>query len=367
MMSKRLLKHVVMMTLLLSMLCGMTSTAFAATRISSVTIKVEKDGDNYYPALSLTTSNCTITEQSEWEDLNNLGNYERVRKYITIKANEGYEFSSQPTSKLTGNRKSNTMIQVTKLSSTEVRVRITYKILEVSEPDDAYWDRYNIGTARVAKVYGAKKYRFKLYVDGYVEKNVTTKETDYDFSKTLKKDDVYNCDVYFEVCAIFDGDNESEYAQSDEFEDWRKLDKYSDNNNNSSPSYPSYPSKPGTSSGSNSCIWPNGVGLPETPGMWEMINGYWYFKQNGQYLTGWIVYKGQWYYLATKYDTSPSGRAFPKGAAYSGTWVAYNNNWYYFYSAGQDGHLEGEMARNRWLPGTNGGSYYVNDSGAWVK
>lgn len=76
---------------------------------------------------------------------------------------------------------------------------------------------------------------------------------------------------------------------------------------------------------------------------WVWSNGVWYYQQsNGAMATGWQYINGTWYYLAES------------GAMTTG-WQLVDNNWFYMYSSGA-------MAANTWI-----GSYYVNNSGAWVQ
>lgn len=81
-------------------------------------------------------------------------------------------------------------------------------------------------------------------------------------------------------------------------------------------------------------------------GLWAWIGDAWYgFENNGEMTRGWSwsnAYNA-WYYL----DPS-SGRML------TNAWRKVGHSWYYFYG-------DGKMARNTWV-----GSYYVNDSGAWV-
>ncbi len=75
---------------------------------------------------------------------------------------------------------------------------------------------------------------------------------------------------------------------------------------------------------------------------WQYIGNTWYYLDgSGRMLTGWQQIGGSWYYL----DGS--------GHMLTG-WIKLDNTWYYLYS-------NGAMASGCYV-----GSYYVNDSGAWV-
>ena len=64
-------------------------------------------------------------------------------------------------------------------------------------------------------------------------------------------------------------------------------------------------------------------------------------NSDGAMLTGWVEVNGTWYYMNSS------------GAMLTG-WVDVRGTWYYMYSSGA-------MAYNTYI-----GSYYVDDSGAWV-
>ena len=350
-MKKRLFKSLVMMALLICWTAGFCNMVLAAnSKISSVTLKVEDNGATEYPSITLeNTDKYAIAEESDWEEINSSRDYQRARKTIIIKANEGYEFNSRMV-KLSGKVKDRLSTSVTKKSSTELSIRVTCKTVEFFEVDKAYWDNNDVGTARVSKVEGAKKYRFILFVDDNEEMEKTTSNTYYDFSSKLKKDDIYKSDdVYFVVVAIDSVGNESEPTESDNFTQWNRLKGYWQNDNNSS----CQPSE-------NPRIWPGGVGKAETEGYWVQSNGWWYFvNPQGQYMTGWIVFHGEWYLLSNKEERLSDGRIKPAKAAYVGCWVRDNNKYYYFYYAGQNGRPEGEMARDTYI-----GQWHVNDKGA---
>lgn len=76
---------------------------------------------------------------------------------------------------------------------------------------------------------------------------------------------------------------------------------------------------------------------------WQQVKGAWYYlRGSGAMTTGWQRVNGNWYYLQ------------PKSGAMATGWQHINDTWYYFYNSGT-------MAAN-----TTIGSYYVNNSGAWV-
>lgn len=347
-MKKRLLQKIVAVMLLLCMTTGLvTITAEAATNISSVTIKVEDKGNDYPTVTLSSTDKYSIEDEGTWEDVYSANNYDRIRKTITLKAKDGYKFNGRNV-RVTGSGKNNTNVSATRRSDSELTIRITYKMVELEEPDEAWWDSSNPGMARVSEVSGAKKYKFILYVDSDYDTEKTTNNPYYDFSSRLRKNSVYDSyDTYFEACAIDSAGNESEYVQSDTFNRWSSLQNSSSSSNNYNP--PSvYPNQ-----NYNSSVWPNGVGRPETSGEWVYNNGLWYFrKPNGQWMYDtWIVYHGEWYLIS------------PQGYAYSNGWIERNGSSYYFYPAGIQGHAECEMARNTWI----GGTYYVNNDGALVR
>ena len=76
---------------------------------------------------------------------------------------------------------------------------------------------------------------------------------------------------------------------------------------------------------------------------WASVGGTWYYLQpgNGAMLTGWVKDGNTWYYMNSS------------GAMLTG-WQLINGSWYYLYG-------NGKIAENTWI-----GSYYVNQSGAWI-
>mgnify|MGYP000019722797 FL=1 len=95
---------------------------------------------------------------------------------------------------------------------------------------------------------------------------------------------------------------------------------------------------------------------------WVDVNGTWYYmNSDGAMLTGWVDVNGTWYYM------NGSGAMLTDWVNVNGTWYYMNSSgamltgwvdvrgtWYYMYSSGA-------MAYNTYI-----GSYYVDDSGAWV-
>ena len=338
---QRLLGILVVMMLLMWMTAKpMVITAFAETAISQVRFEVTDNGVGNEPTVELKTDSCEIIEQSNWEYLSTYDDqYQRLRITVRLKPKDGYIFTGNRIT-LSGSGKNNAN-PVPELKDGILTVRISYSQRRYFQPENAYWDNDTPGTARVARVSGAKRYEFVLYVDGDEISRHKTTSTSYDFSSKLRKNALYGSeDAWFSVCAIDNNGNHGEYISSDEFYQWERLGV----NKEPKPTPTPIPSKP------NSCY--TSIGRPDTPGSWLAYNGRWYFlNPAGQYMEGWIVYMGEWYYLEPRLRY-----------AVEGTWYRYNGKYYYFYGRNVPGHKEGEMARNAHI-----GEYYVNNDGIWVQ
>jgi len=95
---------------------------------------------------------------------------------------------------------------------------------------------------------------------------------------------------------------------------------------------------------------------------WQKIQGYYYYTDGYNYITGWIWHDNSWYYANNEYKRVTG-------------WLQLGNNWYYFLSDGKMAHdtwvqtangkfyyfySDGIMATNTWI-----GQYHVNGDGAW--
>ncbi|MEW9053510.1 MAG: hypothetical protein AB2392_20285 [Neobacillus sp.] len=96
----------------------------------------------------------------------------------------------------------------------------------------------------------------------------------------------------------------------------------------------------------------------DIPGYWELIDGKWYYWDNGDYVTGWLFWQGKWYYFDPKDD----------GAMVTG-WKYINGKWYFFNKAKNS--KEGQMLTG-WLKDANKWYYLDAKNGdmktgwAWV-
>ena len=95
---------------------------------------------------------------------------------------------------------------------------------------------------------------------------------------------------------------------------------------------------------------------------WQKSQGYYYFTDGYNYITGWIWHENNWYYADKEYKRVTG-------------WLIWNEHWYYFFG-------DGTMAHDRWIKTANGnfyyfysdgimatntwiGQYHVNGDGAW--
>ena len=91
-------------------------------------------------------------------------------------------------------------------------------------------------------------------------------------------------------------------------------------------------------------------------------NHYRYFESNGAMKTGWIKYKGVWYYLNPEdgimlvglHKVNGDHYYFDESGAMQTGWKQIDGNWYYF-------QADGSLLKNATTPD----GYKVNEEGIW--
>jgi glucan-binding YG repeat protein len=110
----------------------------------------------------------------------------------------------------------------------------------------------------------------------------------------------------------------------------------------------------------------------DIPGVWELIDGLWYYWDNGDYVTGWLFWQGKWYYLDPKNDGAMvtdwkyvGGKWYYfdlKNGDMKTGWLKWSNKWYYLDAKNGDMKTGWVFVGGKW--------YYLENSGAmktnWV-
>ncbi len=345
------LSCVVMVFMLFS--TATSATAYAASSISKVNIRIEKNDwgqTSGNPAVTVSGTGYYIPYGGVYWESNvaycEPGDFVYVT--VTISPKSGYFFKSSL-------KKSSFTVTNGEYDSFEylddgsISVTLLYQVRGYAySPSDLYWEEN--GVARWSKVSNKVNYTIRLCKNGNSGKVIAENISDnyYDLSSWLLSSDYYWEDVTFKVKAVpkakYSGVlRDSEYVESDEFYYWDELDFY---NSGCTPTPNVTPSNKYSTDG------------------WKFIDGNWYYYWQGSYLagkfyvidgkaygfrddgsmiTGWyLTREGYWYFFENS------------GAMLKNTWHWDGTNWYFLCEDGR--RVTG------WLDWNNK-TYYLNSSG----
>lgn len=351
---KRLLINLVTALCMVCMLITtFTTTAFAATQLSSVSIKFEKTtSDGKVPVVTATKTGTEVQEVVWEKEFSTYKPGDVAKATVKLTTKNGYYFKdnySKSNIKLT-----NASLVSYDYNDGDLLIKVKYNVGgQLDLPEALKWDSKNIGRARWDKVKNADSYTIVLARESKTKKITDVKKNYYDFDELLLSDTFFDKDnVYFKVMAVPASSTNlknSDYSESDYFDEWDELydDKYGFDWDDCRPPVGSHNS---SNNGwhQKGTIWyyyENGKYVANCN---KYINGHKYsFDKNGKMRTGWYQdpnsYK--WYYF-----NSPSGELL-KG------WQKIGNAWYFL-------KLEsGEMIAADWYY-DNGTWYYFDPSGA---
>ena len=368
-----------------ALVCAFSTTAFAATQLSSVGIKFEKThNEGEAPKVTATKSGTEVLEVVWDKDFSSYNPGDVARATVKLTTKEGYYFKDNY-SKSNINITNATLVSHSNENG-DLLVKVKYNVGgQLYTPENLRWDENKIGRACWDKVSNADSYTVILVRGNKTKKVTEVDKTYYDFSDELISDTYFDYDnVYFRVMAVPKKSSNlknSEYSESDYFDYWDELyekkyghyyedwedcywDHCDDDWRRPVPGY--------NKNGWNQCgtIWyyyENGryvanctktingqkYSFDENGKMrvgWYMDgpSGKWYYYHpvNGEMLKGWQQVGNAWYYL----DTTT-------GEMYSARWCYYNGVWYYL-------DPSGAMATGwRYV---NGHWYFMKESGAMV-
>lgn len=322
---RRLLKDIVAFVLLICLTLGVSTTAFAAnSKVSSIRIDVDNNGDTKYPTISVDSSKYSITDYGSWNKKEeNLKAGDKITCTIVIEPQEGYEIRLS-------NGKSSIKVRGTGASlasysrnGSKYNIKINYIVGgQLEEPEEAYWDEDEPWIARVSKVAYADEYEFQLMRNDKKVASAKTKKRSYNFAEELaKKSNAEKDGIAFRVRAICDDDDidKSEWNYSEELDDddWNEIWYHCKNND---IKWKESSSDSSSSSGGPGVSW-NNDDVPSagsnTPGYWFGTTGnWWFYNSDGTLAKGWIVYENRWYYINSN------------GKMALG-WVKVGDKWYY--------------------------------------
>lgn len=341
-----------------AVLCFGTTTAMAAG-VAKVSIDIERTGDLELPEITSNSSMYNVTDV-EWKDEGDLEIGDIVTGIVTVKPTSGNNLYVENLSSV---ETTGAEVDVISIEGWDTQMKITlhYTVRgRMDEPSKAYWDGW---VARCSKVNNAEQYEFVLYQDGrevYRDKSSTNS---LNLARQLA--DIYRYDdVYFKVRALNEGNRDSRYVKSKDFDDWDELWEYCEDkdipvNHNKIPSRPDKPHHnengiylPPINYGTSGWVqnadqsWSYYIDGKKATG-WHLINGqYYYLNDNGIMLTGWQYINGVWYFFR------------PDGSMATG-WIFTGCKWYWC-------EIAGNMVFNTWRY-INGNYYYFNGSGEAVE
>lgn len=348
------------------LICTFSTTAFAATQLSSVGIKFEKTHkDGEAPKVTATKSGTELLEVVWERDFSSYNPGDVAVATVKLTTKEGYYFKDSYSKSKIGI--TNATLVSFSYENGDLWVKVKYNVGgQLDAPGNPRWDESRIGRACWDKVSNADHYTVILIRGTKTKKVTDVDKAYYDFSDELISDTYFDYDnVYFKVMAIpKDSSNSksSEYSESDYFDDWNELfkkkygyyyedwedwDHWDDDDDGwrrPAPGYSTY--KNGwNQSGTIWYYYENGKYVANCT---KNINGKKYsFDENGVMRVGWYQDgpSGKWYYY------HPVNGDMLKG------WQQVGNAWYYMDT------ITGEMYSSRWLY-YNGAWYYLDPSGA---
>lgn len=338
-------KRLTAVVLTLLMVVGSACPAMAAqgTKISSISLRITsdieagtEDGD-----VEVTTTNNKyyvedfyITNQPDgpWKK----GNKPKVK--ITLMTEEGEYYFKTGFSKndisLSGTDA--TVASVSRHNATTLVLNVTLGSLDAGSGEydlevyELQWDE-DQGQGYWGEAGDARKYEVKVYRGDSLlnSSTVTTTEAWYDFSRYLTKSGTY----MFRVRAVYNSSYKGDWEDSDSFyvnsamaSEFREANEDSSDSSSGSAggpgsSAPGTPSAGGPGSGSNSGAWLQddtgwwycNADRSYTVNNWQYISDKWYFfNEKGYMVTGWILWKGVYYYCG------------PNGDMWTDTWTPDN-------------------------------------------
>lgn len=319
--------------LALILMVGAAFPAFAASSISSVSLKITSDieADREGGSVDATTSNTryyveevsvTNTPSGEWRR----GTRPKVK--ITLGANEdSYYFKSgfsKSSVSLSGTDA--TVTSVSRSSSTRLVVNVTLAALTENNGEydlgvyDVQWDE-NAGQAYWEGGEDCKRYELKVYRGSTLLNStvITTSNTNHSLAGYITRSGTYSFKVRGMYSSSYKGDwidSGEWYVDTETAKEMKKMAASGD------------PASSTNTTGAwlrdNTGWWYCNADRSYTVNNWQYINNKWYFFDGRGYMvTGWVFWKDVYYYCGP----------------------------------------DGDMWTNAWTPD----GYYVDGNGVWVQ
>lgn len=349
---KRLLINSCLAFIMILTFCLATTTAYATTTISNISIKVEKNDweQTNNPGITVTGTGYKISDESiSWsKNVSDCYPSEQIVVTMQLETLEGYSFKD--TLKKSSFKITNASIESFEYSAGNILLSLSYDVRGIaSEPEDLYWDGSKARWDMPDELRDKVRYDVKIVGKNgrnstVVAENISDRKVNlYDW---LASDPYYWEDyVRFRVRAIpktkYEGlIKSSSYAESEDFLDWDIIAyNYGTSHNSGSNNY-----FPEENPNYNQWWWESPYPSYTRTEGWQYLNGIWYyikdskyvtnkfydvdgvryyFDSTGRMVTGWYKINNVWYL----FDSS--------GAMLKNRWVFISNNWYWLQSDGK--------------------------------
>lgn len=387
---KRIINRVCFLGVFMMFLSGSTLCAKAEVTISNLTVSSStpsyEAGEVRVPEF-IAPSGCDL--ETRWVSSDSaFSPGKTVTAELTLTAEDGYSFSSNPTLRVSG-----ATISSKSVSSDEIIIKVKVGPLyyKLEAPEKVAWASERSAIVKWSAVKHATEYQIKIYNDDVVVRTETVKGRSFDAGKYFNGEN----GVSVAVIARSTGSSNSSYiVDSDEVfvdgsdVDWDdkettygvwKGDRYRLSDDDEDSVYATgwveifgkwyyfgqnELLQKGWFQDGDKKYYSDSEGVMQVG--WVKPKGseeWYYFRSNGEMVTGWLAAgaPGTWYYMGTDgsmkkgwiQDNQKWYFMEIEGKMLKG-WQSINGNWYYFY---EDGH----MASSETID-----SYYVNGDGVWV-
>lgn len=319
--------------LMANTLCVMADSVLSSVTVSSTTGDYEAEGARMPDFIA--PRGCEL--ETEWISSEaSLAPGKTITAQLTLYAEEGYRFSSNPTISVYG-----ATISGKSVSDDVIILRVKYGPLQykLGVPEQIAWASEKSSVVKWSAVKYATDYKVKVYQDDKVIREETVTTRSFDAGKYFNGDS----EVYVSVTAVATSGANRQYIRQGEEAfvsgsdvDWEDRE-----------------STYGVWSGNRYMISDDGDDSVYAKG-WVEIFGKWYFFSDNEALqTGWIQYDGKRYYSDSE-GVMQVGWVKPKDS----------DSWFYF-------RTSGEMATGWLAAGAPGTWYYMGSDGAmktgWIQ
>lgn len=318
-------------------------TAYAATAISSISVKVvdnyDPEGTMLEPTVTVGGSHVTLSDLTWSRDVEKWKPGSEVTGTLLLSADDNYMFSSSYETKKIS-RSGCEVISAKRGDEDGLLIlKIGYRpVVQLGPTERAGWSDATKTKAVWKKVEYATAYQLRLYRgDGEYVRTLTLEGTSVDLSDYITKETNY----FYEVRATIKSTSNNKYLKTGE---------YVTSDDNTLENLGEVEGRWRKYSDGKKYVDTQGVAAVSS---WRYIVGSWYyFDDKGYALTGWFNDGGKWYYMNSEnkmmigwlnlndkwYFTDSTG------AMVIGWYQVGPTDWYYFYE-------DGSMASNTVIDG----------------